>query len=166
MVDHRKTPSRRAYHLPGWFFGLAAVLCVLGVVAVGWSVTGDRSASPEPVPAPTSTSTTPAPTQTISEPAEDQPTSAERPAVAVEILNATSTAGLAARTADDARDAGWTVTRTGNWLYGASHNAVYYPEGSEDAAGQLARDLGIESVEPATEAMADDKLTVLVIDRP
>jgi hypothetical protein len=106
------------------------------------------------------------PSATRSEPAEDQPTSAERPAIGVDVLNASKKQGLAARVADDAREAGWSVSRTDNWRYGASHNAVYYPAGSEDAAQQLARDLDIESVEPATDAMADDKLTVLLVERP
>jgi hypothetical protein len=158
MVEHRRTPSRRAYHLPGWFFGLAGLLCALGVIAVIWAGSGDLNRATVSPKAPVVTATpTVSPTPTKAPPPE-------RPAIKVEVLNGSGTHGLAARTAKKVEKAGWTVSGVGNWKFGAAHDAVYYPPESQAAAERLANDLGIDSVEPAKSGMRDDQLTVLVVN--
>ena len=167
MVDHRRTLSRRAYHLPGWFFWLTGVLCVAALVIAlsARSVGPDVRTTPSAVPTPASR--TPEPTATPTKARHrEQSSSPWRPAIEVQVLNATGIRGLAANAAKKAREAGWTVAEVGNWRYGAGHSAVYYPEGSEKAGRRLGKDLGIEAVEPAKPGMPDDQLTVLVIKEP
>lgn len=160
MVEHRRTPSRRPYSLPGWFFALTALACVLGLAGAVWSLTGGSAPTRAAAPAPSVTTSAP-PTSAPAQPAEPTPT--PPPDIPVEVLNASETPGLAAATAEEAEKAGWKVARVGNWVYGASHEAVYYPEGQEEAAKLLAEDLDIDSVEPAKQGMASSELTVLVL---
>lgn len=172
MVEHRRTPSRRAYSLPGWFFGVTAIMCVVALGLTAWSFKSDEfrptltpSAAPTTAPAtgpatgPTSGVTTaPAPRETAT--SKPRP----RPTIEVEVLNASGTPGLAAATAKAAEKVGWTVSSVGNWQYGASHEAVYFPEGQEEVAQQLADDLDIDAVEPAKTGMKINQLTVLVLN--
>ena len=159
MVEHRGSPSRRAYSLPGWFFGLTALTCVVALGLTAWTVTtSGPGPALTPTVAPTATPTEPGP------PAPAAPEPSPRPSIGVEVLNASGTPGLAAATADAAEDAGWTVSSVGNWQFGASHEAVYYPDGEEEVAQQLADDLEIDAVEPAKTGMKINQLTVLVLD--
>lgn len=164
MVEHRRTPSRRAYTLPGWFFGVTAVMCVVALGMTAWSF---KSAELQPSTTPSVVPTAAPATGTTTAPASREPGTprhASRPTIEVEVLNASGTPGLAADTAKAAEQAGWTVSSVGNWQYGASHEAVYYPEGREDDAQQLADDLDIEAVEPAKTGMKINQLTVLVLN--
>lgn len=130
---------------------------MVAVVATLWSLRTDDS---EP-----SSTITPGPAATPSvNPAPTTASPAQPASIEVEILNASAKAGLAAKTAQRAKKAGWTVAVVGNWKYGASHEAVYYPDGHQGAAQRLAADLGIAAVEPATSGMKPDRLTVLVLD--
>ena len=172
MVDHRRTLSRRAYHLPGWFFWLTGLLCVVSLVVVMVTRPPERDVraadSPTQSAAPSAGSHSPSgPTATPTATRHRQtPPKPQRPPIEVQVLNATGVRGLAASTAKEAEAAGWSVAEVGNWRYGAGHSAVYYPEGSEEAGRQLGRDLGIEAVEPAKPGMPEDQLTVLVIKGP
>lgn len=186
MSDHRRTVSRKAFVLPGW------VLVGVGLVAAaaaGWLVwigvaaaTGDddpsaaptaaaTSASPEPSPEPSESEPTPTPTQTTEpepEPTEPEPTESSEPAVdrssiAVSVLNASRTSGLAATVGQRVQAAGWSVGAVGNWRGYVPQNSVYYPAGFEQQARQLAADLGIASVAPLQNGMTSSRLTVLVI---
>jgi hypothetical protein len=38
VSDHRRTPGRKAYVLPGWFLTLTAAACVVGLLGLGWIV--------------------------------------------------------------------------------------------------------------------------------
>jgi hypothetical protein len=169
MVDHRRTPSQRAYQLPGWFFVLTVVLSVLAFVVVGWVFLADRTdltrevpqatASPptsaiEPVPRPTSTGP------------DEEGGEGERSGIDVVMLNASRTPGLARDVADFAKKAGWTVSEIGDWIYPAAVNAVYYPEGHQEDAELLADDVGVDSVRPARPGMSTDELTVLLLYSP
>lgn len=161
MVDHRRTPSRRAYHLPGWFFALTALACVAALTATAWTITRNGSTLPTPAISPAPTSTAEPASQEPHRPAQPEPE--ERPSIEVEVLNASGTPGLAAETAEVAEKAGWTIGSVGNWQYGASHEAVYFPEGQQEAAELLADDLKIGSVEPAKTGMKINQLTVIVL---
>lgn len=110
----------------------------------------------------TSPTVTPAQQPKSSPKAED----GRRSGIDVVVLNASETPGLAARVADKAREAGWTVGEVGNWIYPAVVNAVYYPEGHQSEAEILADDVGIESVRPARRGMSTDGLTVLLVYSP
>jgi hypothetical protein len=163
MVEHRRTPSRRAYTLPGWFFGVTAVVCVVALGLAAWTFRSDDLGG-SPAPATSASASTPAATTAPRSSAPASPQPEPRPTIEVEVLNASGKPGLAANTAKAAEKAGWTVTSVGNWQYGASHEAVYYPEGREEAAQQLADDLDIDAVEPAKTGMKISQLTVLVLN--
>ena len=165
MIDHRRTQSQRAYQLPSWFFVLTVILSVIALAYAGWAFFGHPSDVTMKATEPTvSTSPTVTPTQ--------QPTSSpkadggQRSGIDVVVLNASETPGLAARVADMAREAGWTVGEVGDWIYPAVINAVYYPEGHQSEAELLGEDVGIESVRPARRGMSADGLTVLLVYSP
>jgi hypothetical protein len=178
MIDHRRTPSQRAYQLPGWFFVLTAVLSVFALAAVGWVFLADpfdplRGASQDtasPSPSASTAEAGPSPTAaraTSGAPAGGQSDNdGERSSIDVVVLNASGKPGLAADVADAAEKAGWTVAEVGNWIYPAAVNAVYYPEGHQTEAELLAKDVEIESVRPTRSGMSTDDLTVLLVYSP
>ncbi|GAA2078511.1 hypothetical protein GCM10009821_17960 [Aeromicrobium halocynthiae] len=184
MVEHRRTVSRRGSVLPAWFFVVVAVVSLGGVAVAGaaaWDITraGDEPASAAPSPDPVPT-TGPEPTGTEPvEPEETEPTAEPEPTpspsptpsvsrsdVAVSVLNATRTPGLAAQVSGRVSAAGWTVAATGNWAGGAAQTAVHYPPGREAEARLLADDLGIPAVVPAVQGMNTERLTVLLLSLP
>ena len=170
--------------LPAWFFLVVAVVSLGGLGAAGaaaWDLTrGDEPAAAAPAPAPSpsptpSESPGPDPTETT----EPEPTASPEPTptptptptvgrsdVAVSVLNATRTPGLAAQVAGQVTAAGWTVSATGNWAGGAAQTAVHYPPGREAEAQLLADDLGIVAVVPAVQGMNTERLTVLLLSLP
>lgn len=172
--------------LPAWFFVVVAVLSLggLGVAgAVAWDVTrsGDEPAVAAPSPDPTPTEPAdPEPSEPQpSEPQPTEPTASAEPSptpsptptvsrsdVAVSVLNATRTPGLAAQVSGQVTAAGWTVAATGNWAGGAAQTAVHYPPGREAEARLLAADLGIDSVVPSVQGMNTERLTVLLLALP
>jgi hypothetical protein len=166
MTDHRSTTGQRAYQLPSWFFVLTAVLSLLALAYAGWAFFGHprEPATMEATGPTVSTSPTVRPTrQPTSSPKADD---GRRSGIDVVVLNASETPGLAARVADTAREAGWTVGEVGDWIYPAVINAVYYSEGHQSEAEILADDVGIESVRPARAGMNTDGLTVLLVYSP
>ena len=164
MTDHRSTTGQRAYQLPSWFFVLTAVLSFLALAYAGWAFSGKPADVTMNATKPTvSTSPTVTPTQPTSSPTADD---GRRSGIDVIVLNASETPGLAARVADTAREAGWTVGDVGDWIYPAVINAVYYSEGRQSEAEILADDVGIESVRPARPGMNADGLTVLLVYSP
>jgi hypothetical protein len=165
MTDHRSTTGQRAYQLPSWFFVLTAVLSFLALAYAGWAFFGnpaDVTVNATKPTVSTSPTVTPAQQPTSSPKADD----GRRSGVDVIVLNASETPGLAARVADTAREAGWTVGEVGDWIYPAVINAVYYSEGHQSEAEILADDVGIESVRPARAGMNTDGLTVLLVYSP
>jgi len=176
MIDHRRTPSQRAYQLPSWFFVLTTVLSVLAFAAVGWVLLADRfdptRDAPQAAPSPSMSTTQAEPSPTSARPTSSASAGheagdgGERSGIEVVVLNASNKPGLAADVADAAKKAGWTVGDVGNWIYPAAVNAVYYPEGHRTEAELLADDVGVESVRPTRSGMSSDALTVLLVYSP
>jgi hypothetical protein len=176
VSDHRRTPGRKAYVLPGWFLTFTAAACVVGLLGLGWVVMlapdedpADPSAAtstPTPTPSPT-----PSPTPTASETPKPSPKPKPKPKVSrkdidVTVLNATRTTGLARQVSARVRAAGWTVASVGNWRSGAAQTAVHFPRGRKAEARLLAKDLGIDAVLPSTSGMRSDRLTVILLGLP
>ena len=174
MSDHRRTPGRKAYVLPGWFLTLTAAACVAGLLGLGWVVffapdddstpTSAATSTPTPTPSPT-----PSPTPTASESPKPSPKpkpKVSRKSIDVAVLNATRTTGLARQVATRVRAAGWTVASVGNWRTGAAQTAVHFPGGRKAEARLLAKDLGIDAVLPSTDGMRSDRLTVILLGLP
>jgi hypothetical protein len=170
MIDHRRTPSQRAYQLPSWFFVLTTVLSALAFVAVGWVFLADRfdptRGAPQGTAPPSASTSQVAPSPTLARPTSSARADGERSGIEVVVLNASGKPGLAADVADAVEKAGWTVGEVGNWIYPAAVNAVYYPEGHQQEAELLAEDVDIESVRPARSGMSTDDLTVLLVYSP
>lgn len=76
-----------------------------------------------------------------------------RAAVTVSILNGTDTSGIAAIAADGLNTAGFTDTTVGNLNDGTVHpkSIVYYAEGNKPEAEEVANEMRITDVKPATE---------------
>lgn len=146
---------------------LAVSCLILGFVG-GWalaSVGGDEIALPdarvdvtvEP-PAPKSTTVTP-------------PTDAAPPArsnVVVSVLNGTTRAGLAARTATTLKGLGYRTLTIGTATAKAGPTVVYHRDDAKPAADQLATDLQVDTVTalggtPFAQSAAPDTQVVVVL---
>jgi cytoskeletal protein RodZ len=177
VSDHRRTPGRKAYVLPGWFLTLTVAACVVGLLGLGWVVmlapddedppdTSAATSTPTPTPSPTP-SPTPTPTTSPTPKPKPKPKpEVTRKDIDVTVLNATRTTGLARQVSARVRAAGWTVASVGNWRTGASQTAVHFPRGRKAEARLLAKDLGIDAVLPSTNGMRSDRLTVILLGLP
>jgi hypothetical protein len=176
VIDHRRTPGRKAYVLPGWFLTLTAAACVAGLIGLGWVAffppddSNPAAAAPISTPSATPTPTpTPSPTPSPSEsptPTKKPEPKVSRNAIQVNVLNATRTTGLAKQVAARITRKGWTVGGVGNWRTGAARTAVHYPRGHKDEAQLLAKDLDVDSVLPSTRGMRSNRLTVILLGLP
>lgn len=90
-----------------------------------------------------------------------------RAAVTVSVLNGTNTTGIAAAAADGLNKAGFTDTTTGNLSDGTVHpsTVVYYAPGSKPEAQEVAKELAVTDLKPATDAIlaAGGSVPVIVL---
>jgi hypothetical protein len=110
------------------------------------------ASSPPPTTAPTTTSA---------------PTTSAAPAIpdiTVLVLNSTDTSRLAARVTEYLAGLGWQVTEPDNFYPPLDETTVYYPEGQEAAARQLAATVpgAADLVLPVIPSVAQDGLTVVL----
>ena len=173
MVDHRRTPGRKAYVLPGWFLTLTAAACVAGLIGLGWVAFFGSDDSPATVAATSTPTPTPTPTPSPTPSPSESPTPSSKPKPAVSrkhidvtVLNATRTHGLARQVGARVTAAGWTLRSVGNWRSGRPESAVYFPRGHKPEARLLAKDLGIDAVLPVVTGMRTDRLTVVLLGLP
>ena len=171
-MDHCRTPAGNSLILPLWTIILSAFLCVGAGIWFVLTFDANKVTTASAAPSPSVTTTTepttdPTPsvptTAATTEPTEATPT-AEPVArdIAVAVYNNSRVTGLARTTAGNLQAAGWTVTGTGNWRGSIPETTVYYPEGFEEHAQLLARDLDFSRVMATTSAMRDDRLTLIV----
>lgn len=80
----------------------------------------------------------------------------------VEVYNNSGITGLAASYGGQATGLGWAVVAEENWSGVIPASTVYYPARLEEAAKQLALDLGIGRTMPAVAPMGMDRLTVIL----
>jgi len=170
-MDHRRTPTGKAYVPASWFIVLTIMLCVGAAGWLGWLFVDDdpetapttaTSAPPAtkttPAPSPSATTKTtpsPTPTQTTDEPEAERTTP-------VAVLNNTTIQGLAATYSAKVRSAGWTTVTIGNWRGSIAGNTVYFPPQLEEQAKLLADDLDISRVLPSVAPMRTDRLTIIL----
>lgn len=90
-----------------------------------------------------------------------------RAAVTVAVLNGTDTAGIAATAASGLGKAGFSDTTTGNLSDGAvkPSSTVYYASGSKPEAQEVAKELAVTDIKPATDAVlaAGGSVPVIVV---
>lgn len=145
-------------------FGTVAALAFLGTQLLNLSgasdqaaqVTPSESATPEATPsetASTDASATPSATATV--------TTNRLPVV---VLNGTETAGLAKKVGDNLNFEDWVIEKVGNWEGAAlTKNTVYYPEGAQEAAQELANSQYVKGViEPADASLSQTALTLVI----
>lgn len=168
-MDHRRTPSRKAYVPASWFIVLTVMLCVGAAGWLGWLFVDDDPETPAASPGPSAPAvTTPTPTKTTKPEPEPTPTKTKTTApevtrdAGVSVLNNTTIQGLAATFSTKVRDAGWADVTVGNWRGSVGGNTVYFPPALEPQAQLLAKDLGIERVQPSVAAMRTDRLTIIL----
>jgi cytoskeletal protein RodZ len=182
VSDHRRTVTRRAFVLPAWALVSSAVLVLAGAAWLAvLLLTGpgdDGSPAAAPTPSAAATTATPSPSESATaepteaatpEPSESpEPTPSatpdvDRSAVAVSVLNASRTPGLARSVSQQVTADGWTVGAVGNWRGYSAANTVHYPAGREAQARQLADDLGIQAVQPIVNGMSGQRLTIVLV---
>lgn len=90
-----------------------------------------------------------------------------RAAVTVAVLNGTDTAGIAATAASGLGKAGFSDTTTGNLSDGTVHptSTVYYASGNKAEAEEVAKELAVKDIKPATDAVlaAGGSVPVIVV---
>lgn len=172
-MEHRKTPSRKAFVPPGWFIVLTILVVIGSAGWLGWLLVDDDPDAPDATPTvtsstPTPGATTPSPAKTTPAPEETTPapTKTTAPPVArdvqVSVLNNTTIRGLAASYSNTVRQAGWTLGGIGNWRGSVGGNTVYYPAAYEAQGKLLAKDLDISRVLPVVAGMRTDRLTIIL----
>lgn len=172
-MDHRRTPTGKAYVPASWFIVLTIMLCVGAAGWLGWLFVDDDPDTPaanRTTPAPALT-TTPSPTpskttETTPSPTPSKTTKEPEPEVQrvapVSVLNNTTIQGLAATYSAKVREAGWSNVTIGNWRGSIAGNTVYFPPQLEDQAKVLGDDLGIDRILPSVAPMRTDRLTIIL----
>ena len=163
MAGKHEPPTKRSYYVSlatsTLKVGIIAAVVVLGVLVL-------RNAFPEdtgvgvvsPTTSPTATSPTdgpsPSPTPTVSPEVEG---------VVVQVLNGTTTTGLAAQVSQILRDAGYTLKTPGN-APNTETTTIYHQAGSEvDAEHMRERFFAGATLEPAPPSVpADVEIQVVV----
>jgi hypothetical protein len=167
-MEHRRTPTGKAYVPASWFIVLTIMLCVGAAGWLGWLfIDNDPETSATDTTPPPSLTTTPAPTETTETTPSPTPTkTTEKPEVErsapVSVLNNTTIQGLAATYSAKVRAAGWTDVRIGNWRGSIAGNTVYFPPQLEAQARLLADDLDIGRILPSFAPMRTDRLTIIL----
>jgi cytoskeletal protein RodZ len=170
-MEHRRTPTGKAYVPASWFIVLTIMLCIGAAGWLGWLFVDndpESSATKATTPPPSQT-TTPAPTPsktTETTPSPKPSKTTDEPKVErnapVSVLNNTTIQGLAATYSVKVRDAGWTDVRVGNWRGSIAGNTVYFPPQFAEQAKLLGDDLGIERILPSFSPMRTDRLTIIL----
>lgn len=175
-MDHRRTPSGKAYVPASWFIVLTIMVCIGAAGWLGWLFVDDDPETPSAgatTAAPSATATTPSPTPSKSTKTTPSPkpskTTAKpepEPQVArdapVSVLNNTTIQGLAATYSVKVRNAGWSDVRVGNWRGSIAGNTVYFPPQFAEQAKVLGNDLGIDRILPSFAPMRPDRLTIIL----
>jgi cytoskeletal protein RodZ len=171
-MDHRRTPSGKAYVPASWFIVLTVMLCIGAAGWLGWLFVDDDPDTPTasattPVPSATTTTPSPTPSKTTATTPSPTPTkTTEEPRASrdagVSVLNNTTIQGLAATYSVKVREAGWTDVRVGNWRGSIAGNTVYFPPQLEEQAKLLGDDLDIGRILPSFAPMRTDRLTIIL----
>lgn len=148
---------------------LLVMLSIIAVAMAGIAFVATQDPRPEEKAVPISARETPEPTVSASPTAAATPRPKPKPKPAfdkartmVEVFNNSRVKGLAASVGTKVSDSGWQVVGTDNWYGTVSGTTVYYPPRLQAAAKQLALDLGVKRVLPASDPMKGDRLTLIL----
>lgn len=181
VPQHHRVGAHRARRHPALAVAVpVAAVIVVGVVFV-WALTAFLGGGGDTEPSALATGSQPPTTQPLPSAApslpaspgtsEPLPSAAPSPepsvdrTVAVNVLNSTDTAGLAAGAAESLEGAGWTIGEVGNYTQGAIPTTVLYNgPASAASAAAVAADLGLGSAQESTEVTAGTLTLVLGSD--
>jgi hypothetical protein len=138
-------PSDHRSRVP---FAVAGVLvAIFAVILIATQLVGGNDDTK------TGTGKTPSSQKATSNTSNNRNPRINRAAVTVAMLNGTDQAGIAATAASGLNKAGFTDTTTGNLGDGTNHptSTVYYAPGSKLEAQEVAKELAITDVKPATD---------------
>ena len=143
---------------------VAVVMAAVAFIGTRGEESPERDITPVAQPeATTSPSAEATPNEPTREPRKKKPKPAvERAKVYVEVYNNSGISGLAGQVSGRASDVGWQVVGADNWYGTIPTTTVYHPARLARAAQVLAKDLGIERVQPAVAPMKFDRLTVIL----
>lgn len=128
-----------------------ALACVVVGFLIGWFVRPDRGdVSVLPAVTAPATPTTPAAggTTVATTAAPPAPALPERSEVKLAVLNGTTIAGFAAKTAARAQGLGYAGVTAGNTPTTTEPTTVYFRDGKRPAAQRVAKDLGFTTIKP------------------
>lgn len=137
-------PDEKRSRVP---FAVAGVLvAIFAVILISTQLLGGDEATTE---SGTGGSATNRPAQSTS----DRSQRINRAAVTVSVLNGTTTPGIARAAASGLNKAGFTDTTTGNLADGTTHpkTVIYYATGSKPEAEEVAKELAVSDLKPATD---------------
>ena len=160
-MDHRRSPSRNLFVPSSWFIFFTIAVCLAAAGTLGWLLVKGDDDNGTATP-PNASATTPAPTPTPTDPTPTETAAPVAREAQVSVLNNSGVPGAASAFATKVRAAGWTVGGVGNWRGSVGQNTVYFPQGLQDQAEQLAKDVGIERVKPRVDPMRADRLTIIL----
>ncbi|WP_104127602.1 LytR C-terminal domain-containing protein [Cryobacterium sp. Y57] len=131
-VGAHRAPRRRGRGWIGFWWALGATVLLIAVGVVGIFAINNRLDFPS-IPGLTSPGSTPVPTETAIPTAE----ATVDPALTVNVLNGSSSNGVAASVSDTLTAAGWVVSATGNASTDTeSITVVYYADASQAGAAR------------------------------
>ncbi|QUR66174.1 LytR C-terminal domain-containing protein [Mycobacterium spongiae] len=141
---------------------MVMVLLFLGVIflLLGWQALGS-SDNPEDASAPLSVNTTTTTTTTTTSPTSATPEASQ---AEVRVYNISGVDGIAARTADQLKEAGFTVTEIGNLeLPDVAGTTVYYGDEGERATADAIGENLEAPVEQRLPELSDEPPGVIVV---
>ncbi len=161
-VGAHRAPGRR-----GWLGFLWAAIATIVLIAVGifgLSIATDRLNLDQVIPGPSEPSETPTPSQTTPEPTVEPTID---PEALIQVLNGTTTPGLAGDVKAVLGDGGWTssnVTASNASDDSLEKTVIYYDaDALEGAARGVAKTLGVGAVEYSTEFSVGDVPQIVVV---
>ena len=167
MAGKHEPPTQRSFYFSLATSTLRALILVaavvLGVVVLRGAFPGTDStlASGEPSPAPTRT--TPSPKRTTPSPAKTTPRKPKVQGVVVQVLNGTSTTGLAASASETLQQAGYTLESPGN-ASSVATTTIYFRQANKVDAEFLRDNHFPDAVlKPATPAVPPEVMIQVVL---
>ncbi len=173
-MEHRRTPTGKAFVPASWFIVLTIMLCVGAAGWLGWLFVDNDPDTPAASPSTSTTTpaTTPTPTPTKTTETTDEPTPtpsqddgrAEGESRRAGRRCSTTRRSRASRrpTPPRCRSAGWANVTIGNWRGSIAGNTVYFPPQLEQQAKVLGDDLDIGRIMPSIAPMRTDRLTIIL----
>ncbi|QPZ37366.1 LytR C-terminal domain-containing protein [Paramicrobacterium chengjingii] len=161
-VGAHRAPGRRSW--VGFLWAAIATIVLIALGIFGLSIATDRLNLDQVIPGSSEPSETPTPTQTTQKPTVEPTID---PEALIQVLNGTTTVGLASDVKAALGEGGWTasnVTASNASDDSLEKTVIYYDDDSLEAAARgVAQTLGVEAVEYSTEFSVGDVPQIVVV---